>query len=260
MKKAPPLRVAFFACRSIPPCGSGWVAGSLEVNRNKTPTRYRRVVLTSFLAFGFKTYATSLDVNRKRNSLATQTFFKSVRLRGEEKVKSLKRKIFHRFAAGLLGFQQRAVQILYQLDILMRIVAHEISSFETRHGLLPCGRPRSRRGVAAFLASLHGAPPEVAEAVVARAQRIETIALRVGERAIIRDAFDRSIDAALGIVRRLFRSAVEEHVKLDLEPANVVFETGQLIVDGGFSWTNRKLVLVPGSFLRTRKAVIVFRT
>lgn len=78
---------------------------------------------------------------------------------------------------------------------------------------------------------LEDPPPKFTIRGKARHQRVEKITLRVCQIAVVADPLEIRLDAAAGLERRTFGRAVEEDVKIDLEFADIFFESRELLIE-----------------------------
>src|SRR5690349_8262464 len=78
-------------------------------------------------------------------------------------------------------------------------------------GVGPCGGRR----ISTFFTSLHRATPKIAKCVVTSSERVITIPLSVGQRAIVAESLQQCLDTPFRIVGRPLCCAVKEDVEFN---------------------------------------------
>src|SRR5215813_7137597 len=130
-------------------------------------------------------------------------------------MKTREGKIQGRFATTSFGLQQRVIKIPHCLHVLVSICAHKSWAVKWRLFIFRLG-PRSSYRIAAFFTTLQCSPPQLAEGVIPRRERVVLEPLCVSKSAIVKQSLDVRLDTVLGIVRRPLRRAVEIDIKLNL--------------------------------------------
>jgi len=126
----------------------------------------------------------------------------------------------------------------------MDICANKCAAFKIARRLATSRRAGEGGRIAAFLAALHRAPPEIAKRGVSRGQRIEVIALGEGKCAIIAEPFDVGLYPHLGIIGWALGSAVKINIELDLQSPNIFVQMCELLLDSQLFFKDQSPALV----------------